>query len=264
MRGVVRVLTIAGSDSGGGAGLQADLKTFAARGVYGTSVVTAVTAQNTVAVRAIRGVPPRLVRAQIDAVLDDLGADAIKIGMLLGAPTVAVVAEALAGRRVGPIVVDPVVRASAGTRLLRGDGLRLLRTRLLPLAAVVTPNLAEASALIGEPVLNVDAMREAARRIRALGAGAVVVTGGHLTGDAVDVLAVGRTVEILRGRRVSGAPVHGTGCTFAAALAAELAKGASIVAAVRSAKRYTVACIRRARALGAGQRVLGHLPYRCR
>lgn len=258
---MARVLTIAGSDSGGGAGLQADLKTFAARGVYGTSVVTAVTAQNTETIRAVRAIPPRMVRAQLDAVLDDLGADAVKIGMLLGAATVVTVADMLARRRVGPIVVDPVVRASVGTRLLRGEGLRMLRTRLLPLAAVVTPNLGEAAALIGRPVRDVDGMCEAARRICAMGARAVVVTGGHLTGDAIDVLAVGRTVQILRGQRVPGAPVHGTGCTFAAALAAELAKGASITAAARGAKRYTAACIRRARTLGAGQRVLGHFAY---
>lgn len=244
--------------------MQADLKTFAARGVYGMSVVTAVTAQDTRAVRAIQAVSPRMVRAQIDAVLDDVGADAVKIGMLSGPAVVTVVADALARRRVGPIVVDPVMRASAGTRLLRGEGWRLLRTRLLPLAAVVTPNLAEASALIGEPVGDVHEMCEAARRIRVLGARAVVVTGGHLSGDAVDVLAVGRRVQLLRAQRVPGSPVHGTGCTFAAALAAELAKGGSVEAAARSAKRYTAACIRRARALGAGQRVLGHLAYRPR
>ena len=257
-RGLACALTIAGSDSGAGAGIQADLKTFAARGVYGTSAITAITAQDTRAVRAVMVVPPAFVRAQIDAVLDDLGAEATKTGMLGSAAVVAAVADGLAAHRVRRLVVDPVLHASGGRPLLAQGGAQVLLRRLLPLAEIVTPNLSEASLLVGFPVRNVRAMEEAARVLVRAGARAAVVTGGHLAGDAVDVALIDGVIHRLRAARLPGAP-HGTGCTFAAAIAAERAKDVSIEDAIRAAKRYTAACIRRALRLGHGRSVLGHL-----
>ena len=257
-RGLACALTIAGSDSGAGAGIQADLKTFAARGVYGTSAITAITAQDTRAVRAVMVVPPAFVRAQIDAVLDDLGAEATKTGMLGSAAVVVAVAEGLVAHRVRRLVVDPVLHASGGHPLLARGGAQILLRRLLPLAEIVTPNLSEASMLVGFPVRNVRAMEEAARVLVHAGARAAVVTGGHLAGDAVDVALIDGVIHRLRAARVPGAP-HGTGCTFAAAIAAERAKDVPIEDAIRAAKRYTTACIRRALRLGHGRSILGHL-----
>jgi len=252
------VLTIAGSDSVAGAGLQADLKTFAARGVYGTCACTAVTAQTTRGVRMVRAVGPALVRAQIEAVLDDVGTDAVKIGMLADAATVRAVAAVVRARRLRRVVLDPVLVASSGARLLAPGAVGVLRACLLPLVDVVTPNLAEAAVLVGFPVTDLAGMRAAARALCDAGARAAVVTGGHLRGDAVDVLRAGGVEHVLRARRVPGPSPHGTGCTFAAALAAALAEGASTVAAVRVAKRYTTGCIRRAVRLGRGRPLLGH------
>jgi hydroxymethylpyrimidine/phosphomethylpyrimidine kinase len=250
-------LTIAGSDSGAGAGIQADLKTFAALGVFGTSAVTAVTAQDTRTVYGVLIVPPALVRAQIDAVLDDLGADAVKTGMLGNAAVVAAVADALAAHRVRRLVVDPVLHASGGRSLLARGGAAALLRRLLPLAEVVTPNLAEASMLVGFPVRDVKAMAEAARVLVQAGARAAVVTGGHLAGDAIDVALVDGVVHRFRGSRIAGT-AHGTGCTFAAAIAAARARDVPLEAAIRAAKRYTTACLRRALDLGGGRSILGH------
>lgn len=261
-RRAARALSIAGSDSGAGAGIQADLKTFAARGVYGCTVLTAITAQNTRGVRSVMALPASFVRAQLDAVLDDFGADAVKIGMLHDAAVVTTVARVLAARRARHVVVDPVFVAKSGVRLLDRAGIDALRRRLLPITEVLTPNLAEAAALVGYAVEDPAAMIRAGRALLELGPRAVVVKGGHLTGGAIDVLVTRHGVEILRGRRIGGAAPHGTGCTFAAAIAAELAKGATIAAAVRVAKRYTAACIRRARLLGGGQPILGHAPTR--
>jgi len=257
-----RVLAIGGSDATAGAGIQADLKTCAARGVYGLSVLTAVTVQDTARVHAAHVVPAALVRAQIEAVLDDVGADAVKTGMLGSAAVAAAVAETLAARRARRLIVDPVLRASGGRSLLGPGGLEIVRRRLLPLAEVVTPNLDEAAALVGFAVRDEHTMTEAVRALVAAGARAAVVTGGHLSGDAVDVLLVGGTLTVLRAARIPGGAPHGTGCTFAAALAAERAKGRSIEAAVRAAKRYTRACIRRAFRLGRGRSILAHLPAR--
>ncbi len=261
-RDLPRVLTIAGSDCGAGAGVQADLKTFAARGVYGTTAIAALTAQDTRAVRGVLVLPPAFVRAQIDAVLDDLGADAAKTGMLGTAAVVAAVAEALAAHRVRRLVVDPVLHATGGRPLLARGGARMLLTRLVPLAEVVTPNLAEASMLVGFPVRDLVAMEEAARVLVAAGARAAVITGGHLSGDAVDVALVDGVVHRLRAARLPGESPHGTGCTFAAAIAAERAKDVALEAAIRAAKRYTRACIRRAVQLGHGRPILGHLVRR--
>ncbi len=258
-RRVSRALTIAGSDSSAGAGVQADLKTFAARGVYGTSVVTALTAQSTRGVHRILAVPPRFVRAQLDAVLDDLGADAIKTGMLLDPRTVETVARALAGRGI-PLVVDPVIVAKDGATLLTRRAVQALRACLLPLATVVTPNRDEAAALTGRRVRDRREMEQAARALVALGAAAVVVTGGGSAREACDLLVSGDRVRWLRARRLRGSQPHGTGCTFSAAIAAALAQGATVEDAVAGAKAYTRSCIRRARRLGAGHPILGHLP----
>lgn len=252
-------LTIAGSDSGAGAGIQADLRTFAALGVYGTSAITSVTAQDTRAVLRVHGVPAAVVRAQIDAVLGDIGADAVKTGMLGDGEVVAAVANAVTAHRVRRLVVDPVLYASGGRSLLGRAGAEVLLRRLLPLAEVVTPNLVEASFLVGFPVRVVADMEEAARLLVLLGARAAVVTGGHLPDDAIDVALVGGTLHRLRGARVPGATPHGTGCTFAAALAAARAKDVPVLDAIRAAKRFTAGCIRRARAVGRGRPVLGHL-----
>ncbi len=257
---VPRALTIAGSDSGAGAGIQADLKTFAARGVYGTSVVAALTAQSTRGVHAVLAVPPAFVRAQLDAVLDDLGADAVKTGMLLEAATVQTVAAVLAARRM-PLVVDPVMTAKGGTTLLRRAAVDALRARLLPLATVVTPNCDEAAALVGFAVRDRAGMQRAARAILDLGARAVVVTGGDVPGDACDLFVTRRDSRWLRARRVAGPPPHGTGCTFSAAIAAELAKRVPLDDAVTRAKRYATACIRRARRIGRGHPLLDHFGH---
>jgi len=203
-------------------------------------------------------VPAAFVRAQLEAVLDDFGADAVKTGMLHDAEVVATVAATLAARRVRHLVVDPVMVAKDGVRLLDDDALAALRRDLLPIAHVVTPNLAEAEALVGYPVTNPEAMQRAGRDLVARGARAVVVKGGHLAGPPLDVLVTRGAVEVLRGVRIAIAAPHGTGCTFSAAIAAELAKGATLVAAVRAAKRYTASCIRRAQPLGHGRPVLGH------
>ena len=226
---VPRCLTIAGSDSGGGAGIQADLKAFAASGCYGMSAIVALTAQNTMGVSAVHEAPPEFVRAELDAVFSDIGVDAAKTGMLFSRVLIETVAAFLAAHRV-PLVVDPVMVASSGARLLQDDAVATLVTRLFPLATVVTPNLNEAQALAGTS----GSRRELAERIHALGATAVVVTGGHGT-EAVDHLFDGeRHVEIPVDRH-DVAATHGAGCTHSATLAAELAKGASLENAARTA-----------------------------
>ncbi len=253
-------LTIAGSDSGGGAGIQADLKTFAALGVYGASVITAITAQNTLGVRAIHEVPAEVVAAQIDAVLDDIGADAAKTGMLSSAAVVDVVAERLRAHRVTRLVVDPIMVAKSGDRLLREDAVAALRERLLPLAAVVTPNAPEASVLAGLEVVNEATAREAARRIHALGPGLVIVKGGHFGGERSDDVAYdGTSFEVLPAPRIETPHTHGTGCTFSAAIAAELARGRSPLDAARAAKVFLHGAIEHTEPLGAGHGPVNHL-----
>src|SRR5690242_19218178 len=250
-------LTIAGSDPTGGAGLQADLLTFTALGVHGASVATALTAQDTRGVRATDAVAPGFVSAQLDAVLDDLDVRAVKTGMLHRGAVVHVVAARLSARKTLPLVVDPVIAASDGAPLLDAAGVESLRTRLLPLATLVTPNLAEAAALTGLTVDGPAAMADAARALVALGARAALVTGGHLEGDAVDVLHDGHAVRELRAPRIPGPPVHGTGCAFAAASAARLACGAALPEAVVDAKAFVARAITAAVALGRGARILG-------
>jgi hydroxymethylpyrimidine/phosphomethylpyrimidine kinase len=243
---VPRCLTIAGSDSGGGAGVQADLKAFAAAGCYGTSAIVALTAQNTTGVTAVHELPADFIRAQLDAVYDDIGVDAAKTGMLFSCAVIETVADFLDGRNI-LLVVDPVMIASSGATLLQGDAVETLVSRLFPLAAVVTPNLQEAEALAGGGT-----RRELAERIHELGAPAVVVTGGH--GDeAVDHLFDGeRHVEIPVERQDTAA-THGAGCTHSATLAAALARGLSLEQAAREAARVAAAAVRHGLAeIGAG------------
>jgi hydroxymethylpyrimidine/phosphomethylpyrimidine kinase len=245
-------LTIAGSDSGGGAGVQADLKAFAACGVHGASAFTALTAQNTVAVTGVHVVPPAFVVEQVRAVVEDLGVDAVKLGMLGGAVTIAAVAEALALVPADvPVVIDPVMVAESGARLLDRDAVRALVELLLPRAAVVTPNLLEARVLAGADADEVDA-EALARAIHARGPGAVVVTGGHRD-RAVDVLFDGETVVEIPGPRHPDGAAHGSGCTHASALAAHLAHGFSLHDAAFAARHVAGEAVRRGlRGVGAG------------
>lgn len=252
-------LTIAGSDSGGGAGIQADLKTFAAFGVYGTSAITAVTAQNTIGVTAVHVVPAELVTAQIEAVVADIGCDAVKTGMLATSAIVEAVVAAIAALELPNLVVDPVMVAKSGARLLDDDAVHAVRASLLRLARVVTPNVPEAESLTGQPIATRADMREAARRLADHGPRAVVIKGGHLPGpEVVDVLYEDGLVHELVGPRIAGPHTHGTGCTFAAAIAAGLALGTALAAAVGDAKTYVGGAMRRGIDVGRGHRPLDH------
>jgi len=251
-------LTVAGSDSGGGAGIQADLKTFQAFGVFGTTVVTAITAQNTLGVTAIHPVPLDTVVAQIDAVLADLRPDALKTGMLATAGLVRTVAAAIERDALGPYVLDPVMVATSGARLLDREAERVLIEALLPLATVATPNLTEASILAGMEVGTVEEMSEAARRIVSHGPAAALVKGGHLAGDAVDLLWDGRKERIWRHPRIETRHTHGTGCTLSAAITAELARGRGLEAAVDHAIGYVARAIASAPGLGRGRGPVNH------
>jgi len=253
------VLTVAGSDSGGGAGIQADLRTFAAHGVHGTSAITAVTAQNSVAVLDWVALDPRMVVAQMEAVASDMPVAAAKTGMLATAAIVSAVAAALERLRVPLVVVDPVMIAKSGDRLLDRDAETRYREHLLPLATVVTPNLPEAESLLGRPVRTLADMREAARALRAMGPRAVVVKGGHLEGDAVDVFWDGERMEDLSAPRIATKNTHGTGCTYSAAIAARLALGDPLLDAVRGAKAYLTEAIRRSYSVGRGHGPVDHL-----
>lgn len=254
-------LTIAGSDSGGGAGIQADLKTFMRFGVHGTSVVTAVTAQNTLGVRAWEATSAALVRAQIDAVAEDLRPGAVKSGMLGDEAVVAAVADGVAAHGLAPYVLDPVMVATSGDRLFGEGAVRAIVERLFPLAALVTPNLDEASLLLDQSVRDVEAMERAARAlVHRLGAGAALVKGGHLAGDAlVDVLCDGVTVERFVHQRIATRHTHGTGCTLSAAIAALLAHRCSLRDAVEQGLEYVHRAIASAPGLGAGHGPLDHL-----
>jgi len=256
-------LTIAGSDSGAGAGVQADLKTFAAFGVYGTCAVTAVTAQSSRGVTRIEALPADLVTAQIEAVAGDMAIEAVKTGMLPTAAVVEAVAGAIGAQRLPRLVVDPVMAASSGEVLVDEPAVAALRTSLLPHATVVTPNVPEAEALSGVRIRSLDDSREAARRIAALGPAAVVVTGGHMaTDEVVDLLYDGTAFTELRHARVAGRHTHGTGCTYSAAVAAALALGYPLPDAVGEAQAYVARAIAAAPGLGAGRGPLGHLAWR--
>lgn len=252
-----RALTIAGSDSGAGAGIQADLKTFAALGVYGLSALTAITAQNTREVRAALDLPPELIEAQIDAVLEDIGADAAKTGMLSSPAIIEAVARCVSRWNMR-LVVDPVMVAKSGDRLLQPEAVTTLVTVLLPLAEVVTPNLSEAQVLTGQRIETLDDMRTAAQAIRALGPRHVVVKGGHRVADPVDVYFDGEHFAELRADYIQTRHTHGTGCTFSAAIAAFIARGLAVDAAIAEAKNYLTEAIRHAPGLGSGHGPVGH------
>jgi hydroxymethylpyrimidine/phosphomethylpyrimidine kinase len=246
-----RVLAVAGSDSGGGAGIQADLKTMLAAGVHGMTVVTAVTAQNSLGVQGYWELPPEAVRAQLRSVLDDIGVDAVKTGMLASAAIVAAVCDELAD--VGaPLVVDPVAVSKHGDSLLADGTLAVIRDRLLPLATVVTPNLLEAELLTGLTITDEDGMLAAARLISTMGPQWVLVKGGHLAGDPVDLLFDGSSATRLPGERIPGRHTHGTGCTLASAVASWLAMGEDMPGAVKSAREYVTGAIAAGFPLGAG------------
>jgi hydroxymethylpyrimidine/phosphomethylpyrimidine kinase len=252
-------LTIAGSDSGGGAGIQADLKTFAALGVYGTSAITAVTAQNTLGVRAWEPISEALVVAQIEAVVEDIGADSVKIGMLATAGIVRAVERTIVRLGLRRIVLDPVMIAKGGDRLLQEDAVAALR-RLLPRAHVVTPNIPEAEVLTGLQIRTLDDMREAGRRILADGSRVVLVKGGHAGGpESVDIACTADGEFVIRGPRLSGRNTHGTGCTLSSAIAAHLARGISDELSLRHARAYLEGAIRSAPEIGGGHGPLNHM-----
>lgn len=256
-------LTIAGSDSGGGAGIQADIKSIQANGVFAASVITAITAQNTQAVTAVLELPVDIIEKQIDAVFDDMRIDAVKTGMLSSVEIIEIVAGKLKERGRQPLVVDPVMISKSGYALLRPEAVDTLRHRLLPLATVVTPNAHEAAHLTGIEVRTVEEAREAARRIHALGPRNVLVKGGHLEADgrAVDVLYDGNTFHQFTGPFHESKHTHGTGCTYASAIAANLARGFGLLDAVDRAKRYIGGAIRHGLPIGQGHGPTHHFYF---
>lgn len=253
-----KALTIAGSDSGGGAGIQADLHTFSALGVYGASVITSVTAQNTVEVSSIYDLPPDLVSIQIETVLRDIGTHAVKTGMLSNAGIIEAVAFQIQKQKIRNYVLDPVMISKSRAPLLRDDAVEAMMKKLIPLALVVTPNIPEAERLTGLKIDSLKEMESAAMKILALGAKVVIVKGGHLKSDAVDVMVDKRSVTYLRARRIATKHTHGTGCTFSAAIAAGLARKMSPLEAARNAKRFVTQAIRHSLNVGKGPGPLGH------
>jgi hydroxymethylpyrimidine/phosphomethylpyrimidine kinase len=245
-------LTIAGSDSGGGAGIQADLKTFAALGVHGTSVITAITAQNTVTVTDIHEVPVRVIRAQIDTVVQDIGIQAVKTGMLASAPIIEAVAAAIKEHSLPNLVVDPVMVAKGGARLLHHDAIAALYRHLLPLATVITPNIPEAEVLLGRPIQSLADRRQAAKDLVLLGPQVAVVKGGHSETDAIDIFWDGHELVELPARRIPTDNTHGSGCAFSAAIAAGLAHGQRPLPAITNAKAFITSAIEHALDLGSG------------
>ncbi|QHE87541.1 bifunctional hydroxymethylpyrimidine kinase/phosphomethylpyrimidine kinase [Hydrogenophaga sp. BPS33] len=258
----IRVLSIAGSDSGGGAGIQADLKTFAALGCYGMTAITALTAQNTLGVSGIHGVPPEMLKAQLSAVLDDIGVDAVKIGMLHAPDIVRTVAWALKHYGVKQVVLDPVMVATSGDRLIAADTVQVLVAELFPLATVVTPNLDEAALLLGRPIGGAHELEAAARDLLAMGTQAVLLKGGHLPGDTVTDLLLSRSGEPRRlsSPRIASRNTHGTGCTLSSAIASYLALGQPLEQAVAQARAYILQAIAQGADVytGAGHGPLNH------
>lgn len=253
-----KALTVAGSDSGGGAGIQADLKTFASLGVYGSSVLTAVTAQNTVEVAAIAEVPEEVVIAQIDTVLEDIGAHAAKTGMLSSTPIIQNTADRLEAWGVPFLVVDPVMVSKGGAPLLQPDAVAALKKDLLPLATIVTPNVPEAEVLANRKISSVDDAYEAARAIQALGPGIVIIKGGHMEGPATDLVFTGEEFIPIEGDRIDTKNTHGTGCTYSAAITAFLAMGIQTIESVRLAKRYVENALRLSYSIGEGHSPVNH------
>ncbi|MCP3940575.1 MAG: bifunctional hydroxymethylpyrimidine kinase/phosphomethylpyrimidine kinase [Desulfobacteraceae bacterium] len=249
MKKYFRTLTIAGSDSSGGAGIQADLKTFSALGCFGMSAITALTAQNTREITGIFPVPPEFIGQQIDAVMDDIGVDAIKIGMLHSPEVIEMVARKMTDWKCPNIVVDPVMISKSGNKLLQDDAVRALKEHLFPLATLITPNLPEASVLLGRPVENQDDMARAAKDLAGFGSNNVLVKGGHLMGDdSRDLLyqEENKTITKFSGKKIKTSNSHGTGCTLSSAIAANLAKGVELKTAVKNAKDYIIGTLKAA------------------
>jgi hydroxymethylpyrimidine/phosphomethylpyrimidine kinase len=260
MKKYKRVLTIAGSDSGGGAGIQADLKTFSALGCYGMSVITALTAQNTVAVTGIHAVPPAFIAQQIDAVMEDIGVDAVKIGMLHSAEVIETVTERLRHYGVSNIVLDPVMVAKSGDKLLQDEAVEALKTVLIPIATVITPNLPEAEVLLDRAIADITRLEDVCRELTKLGPQAALLKGGHLKGEqSRDILYIKAEDALLtfEAERIETGNTHGTGCTLSSAIAAYLARGHNLPQAVRKAKDYITGTLKAGAAYRLGQ---GHGP----
>ena len=261
-RRVPSVLTIAGSDSGAGAGIQADLKTFAAMGVFGTTAITAITAQNTLGVQDVLALPPELVAAQIDAVVDDIGADVVKTGMLANADIVNVVVAKVRERALSPLVVDPVMVSSSGDRLFEDDAVDAIRERLLPLATIITPNLREAEVLLGRTLTSWEEIRAGVEELVAMGAGAAIIKGGHpiegSKGAATDLLFDSEGLREYTTTRIESNNTHGTGCTFASAIAAALARGTNLRGSVAMAKAFVTKALQSAYPVGEGHGPVHH------
>lgn len=256
---MIKALTIAGSDSGGGAGIQADLKAFSARGVFGMSAITALTAQNTIGVQGIYDIPPEFVGKQIDSVMKDMGADVWKTGMLSNAKIIEIVAEKANNYEMPLLVLDPVMVAKSGDYLLRKDAIESLIKQLVPLSYIITPNINETMALTGFEIDNMDAAEKAAIKIHEMGAKNVLIKGGHMsfTDEAMDIFYDGRTFTKFISERVETNNTHGTGCTYASAIAAELGKGNETKKAIHVAKAYLTAAIKQADEMKVGR---GHGP----
>ena len=253
-----KALTIAGSDSGGGAGIQADLKTFCSLHVYGSTAITAVTAQNTLGVHCIHTIPPEIIGEQINAVLSDIGADACKVGMLGNPETVSVVTECLKRFNVKKLVVDPVMIAKGGAKLLNDDAINTLKQELFPLALVITPNVPEAEILSGVKISCPDDMIQAAAQLLKSGSEVVVIKGGHLDGDATDLIYTKDEQHFLRSARIMTKCIHGTGCTFSAAITAYLTRGMETIDAIKCAKTYITQAIITAKEIGKGHAPTNH------
>lgn len=251
-------LTIAGSDSGGGAGIQADLKAFSAQGVFGMSVITAITAQNTTEVRSVQNIDLSIIKDQIEAVFDDIRVDAVKIGMLSSSETVKVVANTLEKYKPSIIVLDPVMVSKAGQHLLQEDAIQALKETLISQVAIITPNIPEAEVLTGSQIRTEEEMKNACVQMKALGAKAVLLKGGHLNGDPNDLYYDGRGFHWMYGKRIHTKNTHGTGCTLSSVIAANLAKGASPIEAIRIAKKYITTAITHSLDLGNGHGPVHH------
>lgn len=255
---IKRVVTVAGSDCSAGAGIQADLKTFFSFGVYGMSVLTAVTAQNSVGVNGVEGLSPEFVGLQFESILADIGVDGAKTGMLYSVEIIQVVARKFQECRIPFIVVDPVMTAKGGHPLVEQRGVEVIKEELIPSATLVTPNIPEAEALSGMDIRSVDDIRAAARKIQDLGCGAVLIKGGHSAGDAVDHLFDGEEFSEFTAERIESKNTHGTGCTYSAAILANLVQGESLREAIRISKSYVTEAIRQAFPLGKGHGPLNH------
>lgn len=251
-------LTIAGSDSGGGAGIQADLKAFSALGVFGMSVITAITAQNTMEVRGVQNVELKMIQAQIEAVFDDIKVGAVKIGMLSSSDVVEVVANSLKGYQPNYIVLDPVMISKGGHHLLQEEAILALKKTMIPLATMITPNIPEAEVLTGKTIATNQEMKEACLSIHALGAKTVLLKGGHLAGDANDLFYDGVNFHWFPEKRIETKNTHGTGCTLASAITANLAKGHTLIEAVRLAKQYITMAIKHSLTIGNGHGPVHH------